>query len=719
MTWEIRNDETRDGGLHGPFVGNGKIGYLVNGSLGFRTTIGVSRSMLSTPFTLDPNGSYVCNVIDAFNPATVRFAASAEDATTHLSLQDQVLDMYTGTCRSGYALEISAPKSRSIQAFQVQSELYPVRHLPYCSVQTLSVTPKQYTDALDLFHIISIPSSSPYASATEFNNNVIFNETSHRDGLYMLHGKASSSSSSQKSSLAVCSGYVFDQPDHAKMIGFNRPSGDPNSCYQKMKMTGMHANTTYTLHIVTCQMSDQDFGMATEEVKRILMNITPDVARLRQQHVRAWADAWKHNVTIDFHPTPHDSAATEANRRVALATRYALYMVWSSVRDNAHSELQPVMDATGNLFWDGDLWYLPLLIVFKPSAAKLVLDARYQLLEHATKLAAGYGYAGSKFPSNGDVVGYGTNPYWDTSSALHIFNTGLISMNIWNYYRVSSDKLWLQKRGYEMLKSNADFFCSKMEIDEDGSVHLRGVYSMNNVPQDDNTLTNYMAKIAFQTAIEASYELHIPANPDWIVGYHGLDVVIGDGIILRESAAPAEDGGGGAAILERLVPLLPLYSEVLFKTHRELDMAKMIADNIRGIAVPVNGKGCFMNSMIAAWLQGQLYTASLPANATSGKPAFEGSLESVLESAYAPPWGMFEKNGTCDVSLCAMFVLMLITTMGTVRIAGNVTETRFYTEKMGLQVSHASRMPSTWKSIKMTGVGQSRGAFMVFNSGDN
>jgi hypothetical protein len=164
---------------------------------------------------------------------------------------------------------------------------------------------------------------------------------------------------------------------------------------------------------------------------------------------------------------------------------------------------------------------------------------------------------------------------------------------------------------------------------------------------------------------------------------------------------------------------LPLYSEVLFKTHRELDMAKMIADNIRGIAVPVNGKGCFMNSMIAAWLQGQLYTASLPANATSGKPAFEGSLESVLESAYAPPWGMFEKNGTCDVSLCAMFVLMLITTMGTVRIAGNVTETRFYTEKMGLQVSHASRMPSTWKSIKMTGVGQSRGAFMVFNSGDN
>lgn len=699
---------------------------------GREATIGVERSMLSTPFTLDPNGSYVCNVIDAFNPVAVRFGASEDTTTTtttttHMSLQEQVLDMYTGTCRSVYTLEQSHPKSRSIQAFQVQSELYPVRHLPYCSVQTLSVTPKQYTDALDVFHIISIPSSSPYASSTEFNNNVIFNETSHKDGLYMLHGKASSMN---KTSLAVCSCYVFDQQDHAKMIGFNRPSNDPNSCYQKMKMTGMHAHTTYTLHIVTCQMSDQDFTLAVEEVKRIAMNITPDIARLRQQHVKAWADAWKHNVTIDFNPVPQDSAVASANRRIALTTRYALYMIWSSVRDNAHSELQPVMDATGNLFWDGDLWYLPLLIIFKPSAAKLILDARYQLLEHATKLAAGYGYEGSKFPSNGDVVGYGTNPYWDTSSAMHIFNTGLISMNVWNYYRVSSDKLWLQKRGYEMLKSNADFFCSKMDIDEDGSVHLRGVYSMNNVPQDDNTLTNYMAKVAFQAAIEASYELQMPANPDWIVGYHGLDVTIGDDNMLLESkeSKVGDDAAAGAVVLERLVPLLPLYSEVLFKTHRERDMAKMIADNIEGIAVQAEAssstkKDLFINDMITAWLQGQLYTASLPSkNARTTTTDFEGSLASVLAAAYLPPWGMFgsgNKNGTCDVSLCAMFVLMLITTVGTVRIAGNVTETRFYTEKMGLQASHAARMPTGWKSIKMTGVGQSKGAFMVFNSGDN
>jgi hypothetical protein len=401
-----------------------------------------------------------------------------------------------------------------------------------------------------------------------------------------------------------------------------------------------------------------------------------------------------------------------------------MYMIWSSVRDNAHSELQPVMDARGNLFWDGDLWYLPLLIIFKPSAAKQILDARYHLLEHATRLAAGYGYEGSKYPTNGDVVGYGNNPYWDTTSALHIFNTGLISMNVWNYYRVSMDKLWLQNRGYEMLKSNADFFCSKMDVDEDGSVHLRGVCSMNGVSQDDNSLTNYMAKLAFQTAIEASFELQMPANPDWNTGYYGLDVTIGDGDILKESAELAsEDTDARDArdrIHERLIPLLPMYSEVLFKTHPALDAAKVIRANVLLEEADGTGKTCehisALNTMITAWLHGELYASSFPSPSGEQKTDFETSLGALLESAYQPPWRLFSSKGTNDVSLCAMFVLMLITTLGTVRIAGNVTETRFYTEKMGLRVSHASRMPPTWKSMRLSGVGPSKATSVVWNN---
>jgi hypothetical protein len=488
---------------------------------------------------------------------------------------------------------------------------------------------------------------------------------------------------------------VFND-DSIKLIGFNKLASDPRTCYQKVRFSNMNTDKTYTLHIVSTQMSDMDFPKPEEEVKRILLNLYPNMRRTRELHVKAWMDMWKHNITIEARPDASDEDKASVASLVK-ATRLCLYSIWSCIRDGSITDTSPLMDARGNIFWDGDLWFLPFLILFRPTIARAVLETRHSMLGHAMKLASGYGFAGSKFPSTTETTGYGDNPYWDTSASLHIFNTALVSINVWNYYRTTLDKHWLTNKGYEILKHNADFFASKVEVEPDGSMHMRNVCSMNNVECDDNALTCYLAKIALQYAIEASYELQMVVNEDWVSCFHGLDLVYDP-----SSLVVSTEGCCTGGIAENLVPLLPMYSEVLAKSHRGLDIKKMVAQNM---PMDFNTHGNVLNLLIKAWLAGATSATSL-----------DTELANIVNTCFSSPWSIFDsRDGSTDVSLCAMFLLVIATTTGTLRFGGNVTETRFYTEKLGLSSSHACYMPRAWKCVKMGGVGKTRATVLVWN----
>jgi hypothetical protein len=725
---------------NGPFLGNGKIGYVArpNG-------LGAEKSIISTAFKLNDSGSYSSNVVDAFDPTLIRlfdpYATIGKE-----KCESQVLDMYSGIFKTRLTLTHTPPSTSSStsslpHSHTIETELYVARHLPYTSIQTITITPDQYTPFLDIFHVISAP--LPSIQSVEYNNNVIFNDMSpaiaspsslssssssssaDKDmGVYILHGKGQMTANQK--TISVCSCYVLDPEstsnNNMSYIGFNKQATNPNFCYQKLRMVHMDKGKSYTFHIVTTQMTALDFTQPHEEVKRITLNLVPNVSKIRQAHIRSWMEAWKHNMTIEakINVTDEERARVSA---LTSALRYGLYTVWSSIRDSAHTELHPVMDANGNLFWDGDLWYMPLLILFRPTIARNILETRYEMLHHAIRLAAGYGFQGSKFPSSLDVVGYGRNPYWDASSTMHIFNTALISMNVWNYYRVTMDKLWLQNKGYEILKHNADFFASKMEQDEmDGSLHLNNVCSINNVLCDDNTLTNYLAKLAFQFAIEASFELQMTVDQDWLNGYHAMDIQMDPSTLQleREKKSSIVNGErGDTMIMECLIPLLPLYSETLQKTHRSLNMSGVISANIALTQTlpqtpPTNSiapeQTHPINDILVAWLYG---------TSRHTVDTFEQKLCEIIEKHYTGPWSMFTMSkpnaDMNDVSLCAMLVLAVMTTAGTIRLGGNVTETRFYTEKMGLKSSHACYMPKPWKSVKITGIGKERSTVSVLN----
>ncbi len=696
----------------GAFLGNGKVGYTT----AFHK-LGVQKSIVGVDFDYNESGMYKTNVIEGFDPSTLQFfdnktvGATVQQAT----LGTQALHMDTGIVTSVYSVTDGAA------TFSVSVDLYAVRHLPYCTVQTVTITPAQSTATLDLYHIVK---TGQNIQNVEYNNNVVFSENlSETQGVYMLTGKGAIAGTSH--TLASSTAYILETPAKMATVGFNVFAADVNSCFQKIRLTGLVSSTPYKLHLITAQMSDYDFKQPHDETRRILVNVldgleTPSapVTRIRAAHVKAWLDAWKHSVLVEpkLGITQGEADAITELKRVV---RYNTYNLWSSVRDGAGIEVNPsslsLLDTNGNLFWDGDLWFVPLLTIFKPTTAKTILETRYKNIERAMRLAAGYGYEGTKFPYANDVVGYGNNPYWDINGPLHIFNTALLSVSVWNYYRVTQDRAWLQSKGYGILKGNADFFVSKIEIDQDGSYNIRDVFSINNVRSDNNALTNYLVKIALKYAVEASYELAMPVSSAWTLGFYNLDAryFVSPVDVLKQDADVTSNTMYD--LLEQLVAISPYYFEVFMRQNVNRDK-DTIARNLTFVESRINAAFTDhpINTMLQTWLKAYIMGFDSAYAAT-----FETALQDVLSTNVVGVWGNFNGGNSTtdynDLSLSALFLLMLVTGPGSLRIRGTVSETRFYAEALGVRVAPSHAMPTTWKNVRLSGVGKDKASFNVLN----
>ena len=698
----------------GGFLGNGKIG-LVSAF----DRIGVQKSILGTTFDFNEEGLYTNNVVSAFDFTSVQLFDNNAGPETVSSVQfvGQSLNMFTGICSTDLVITNTANSN----AVAVSYDLYPVRHLPYCVVQSMTFTPYQNMTSLDVFHRISCCDN---ILVDDFNNNTIFNELmSPSTGVYLLAGNGRFRDTNK--AIAVACSYIAEGSNFS-IVGFNRYGQNRNACYQKMTLTDLVANTPYTLNILTTQMSGYDFRMPLEEVRRITVNIanvaqTPtQLSTLRQNHVNAWYNMWKSNITIEPKVGITSQETTDFTN-VKRLLRYSMYNLWSSVREGIRTEVNPasltVIDAYGTLFWDGDLWFLPLLTVFRPDIAKNVLEARYRVINKAIELAAGYGFSGSKYPYTHDITGYINAPYWDLNGPMHIFNTALVSIAIWNYYRITLDKDWLLNKGYTMLRNNADFFVSRVETDPDGSMHFRNVVSFNDKVSDDNSLTNYLIKTALKYCIEASYELNVVGNDNWGNVFYNIDLQLYNNDPFGIVKLDADSASGDTyKFLEMLIPLMNFYNETYFATNTSRSMAN-IQSNLafyQNTVVPAYASNP-LNNMILAWMNGTLINSDPDTPA-----AFADALVNIVDTNVMGLWGNLNIDNDDkefhDNSLGAMFAMMLLTTIGTLRMTGVVTETRFYTEAMGYFVDNSSAMPKTFKSVKLTGVGQGNDTYQITNN---
>jgi len=176
----------------------------------------------------------------------------------------------------------------------------------------------------------------------------------------------------------------------------------------------------------------------------------------------------------------------------------------------------------GHIFWD-ELFILPFYDIHFPETAKSMLMYRYNRLEKAREYAKEYGYKGAMFPWQSGSDGreetqvIHLNPlsgsWGDDYSSLQRHVSLSIAYNIWQYFNITNDTLFMEEYGAEMYMEICRFWESKSTYNK-----TTGRYSIHKVmgPDEfhesypdsdegglrDNAYTNIMAAWMFDLAPE-------------------------------------------------------------------------------------------------------------------------------------------------------------------------------------------------------------------------
>lgn len=684
---------SNDIGGNGAFCGNGKIGTYVSMS-----NISSTGCLISGNNQFNQIGKYTNNTINTFDMLSYSICAF-DNSNISYSLVHQKIDMSIGFVETKFTLN-----SNNINIGNVTNSVCCLRQYPYCTFQNinLSVNNSFNGSNLDIYSCIKSP---PKFTNITYNNNTVYNESLFNDkGLYMLTG------SCKANDIDMAAGLYYMLDSNTTPLGFNILN-DNSMTYQKIRINAS-PNVNYNIYSIGAVMTEYDFIKPIDEVKNILMNVAYNNSNINTfytNNTSVWNDMWSSDVEITIKNGILSNELLRANR-IKMIIRYSLYNIYSCLRSVVNTEINSLnlsyIDTNGNVFFDGDLWLIPVLLFLKPDIARSLIEFKYKLLEQASQLAASFGYKGIKYPYKNDTVGY-KNVYWDVVSPLHIFNNACIAINAWNYYRVSLDKEWLLNKGYVIMKNVCDFFVSYLE-------YISNTYNVNNILElgkiisDNPAMTINMIILTFHYTIQAFYILGYIPNNTW------FDIILKLKIPIISSGPDFDvvlfnntyDGITQIDILSNLILLLPYYSYFYFNDifpRNGLSVLKNI-DYYSTKILPN-----FQNNSINNLITTALY-ALVSQNDNSYVDNFYDQFDNIIDTNMLGSWGNLniygdEKLGN-DVSLNAFIILIIITCIGGLTIKGSTAPSNIITENYRIQDIIAAYMPNTWNSIYITGIGK-------------
>ncbi len=155
------------------------------------------------------------------------------------------------------------------------------------------------------------------------------------------------------------------------------------------------------------------------------------------------------------------------------------------------------------VWWDCEVYQLPIFIYTAPETAKKMLMYRYRLLEQSKKNAREAGFKGAKYAFCSSVEGdervwiYARHPFMQ----IHI--NADIAWGIIHYYTVTGDIDFLRDYGMEMLTELCEFWKSRVEL-HNGRYEIRCVTGTDeHHPYVDNdAYTNYLVKFVLEKVTE-------------------------------------------------------------------------------------------------------------------------------------------------------------------------------------------------------------------------
>ena len=228
---------------------------------------------------------------------------------------------------------------------------------------------------------------------------------------------------------------------------------------------------------------------------------------LLTEHRLAWEQRWR---TADIEIDGDDISQT--------AVRFALLHMLSCAAPTGESVVGARglggLAYSGHVFWDADVFVLPVLAATFPDAARTMLEYRVRRLGPARVAASASGHAGVRFPWESADTGDEVTPtsVRDHRGAIVAILTGSheehitadVAWAVRDYVEWTGDTTVLDGPGRDVTVETARYWASRIREDSAGRGHIDGVMGPDEYHEivDDNAFTNILVRWHLRRATE-------------------------------------------------------------------------------------------------------------------------------------------------------------------------------------------------------------------------
>lgn len=504
--WQVTAQPKNEATYYGVTVANGMVGMVSSPE-----PLRVKDVVLNGVYDNYQRGR-VSNILKSFNHVNMNLDVDGQriSARTVRNYQ-QTLDM---------------KKAALITTFEVGDKvsvvhtLMALRHLPYTSLSIVSIsagkdvtiTPMSVIEAPD--HLADVRN---YFSEID------------RPHIKIPLLTSVAKSPSGKHTVAASNSFIFSEP-HGAEPQLIHEDWDYNMHLAKFYKT-LKAGETYAFGIVSSAVSTAHYADPHNEAERLsVYAMLEGTERLLARHEAEWEKLWSSDIVI------------EGDEQAQRDVRFALYHLYAFSREGTAYSLSPMglsgLGYNGHVFWDTELWMYPPLLVMQPGIARSLLEYRFERLEAAKQNAFSHGYKGAMFPWESSADGTEDTPVWALTGPFQHHITGCIGWAFWKYYQVTKDRTFLAERAYPVLKEVADFWASRVERKGPGRYEINNVIGANEWQEniDNNAFTNGMAITVLKYATQAATLLGIKPDPDWMHVANNIPILKFPDGVTRENA---------------------------------------------------------------------------------------------------------------------------------------------------------------------------------------
>jgi trehalose/maltose hydrolase-like predicted phosphorylase len=486
--WQISAKESSD--YTGIAIANGRIGMLTS-SKPFQ----IQHIVLNNVYDVDPNLK-VSQILHGMNFGNLDMYIDGEKVTEdNISNWQQTMDMKSAALTTSFEYKDKA---------KISCTIYALRNLQYTGYIDISVQatkdidvkvsgkiliPKEYQTPVNTFQVLKdLETTMPILQSvakSPFGKHLVSTSST-----FIWH-KINSSREHQRPELKheIIS-------DYENTLSFD---------YSIKK------NENLDFAWTGAECTTKDFADPKSESERmVIFNLLNSKEVLLAQHKAQWNKLWQGDIVI------------EGDLQSQQDVRLALYHLYAFGRGDSNLSIAPMglslqTPYNGHIFWDTELWMFPPLLMLNQDIARSLVNYRSDRLEPAKKRAINYGYKGAMFPWESDDTGEEATPPFALTGPFEHHITADIGIAFWNYYRVTKDKKWLTEKGYPLMKEVADFWVSRVILNNNGSYSIDNVVGANEFAPNvnDNAFTNGAAITALEFATKAAMEIGVTPNPEW------------------------------------------------------------------------------------------------------------------------------------------------------------------------------------------------------------